>query len=214
MNQIATIPTDDNFATAASASNSVITGEILKFSKGRWLVGKGDANSMPDGTELQVLDVGVTWVKFLGEGQKPEYRSGWPIVPRKELGDNDQSLWEIDDKGEPVDPWKLQSLVYLVNPSDGSEYTFATSTVFGRKAYDRLTHQVATRRRGAPGAVPIVRLGTAYEQSRQWGSVPAPLFRVVGWRGESDGSPRSAAVLDMPRAVGTRHENLDDEIPF
>jgi hypothetical protein len=223
---VPTNPPVDNFAIAASSSSSVINGEMVRFNKGLYPVGKGGAASSLAGAVLQVIDVGITWIKFLGEGYRPEYRSGWPVVPREELGDNDRSLWKINpNSGEPIDPWTLQSLVYLVNPEDGSEYTFVTSSNYGRPAVDRLAAQVAMRRRGSPNALPIVKLETAYKQHRQHGVVQAPLFQIIGWRGETRGNAPAPAIGSAPNGSsgGTVIDNtprrdlrreLDDAVPF
>jgi hypothetical protein len=225
MSQVATIAADDNFATAAAASSSTIVGERLRFNKGRYLIGKGDANPLPARTELQVLDVQTAWIKFVA-GKVADQRIGWPIADREELDDYDEENWPFGPDGQRADPWVLQRMLYMVDPDNGAEYTFVTSSWGGRTSVDRLSHQIATKRRGAPGALPTVRLETRFQHSPKFGAVPAPSFVVVGWRGETpgnaslpvggmppnNGSSGSTAVLDMPR-VGSAGD-LDDEIPF
>ena len=67
---------------------------------------------------------------------------------------------------------------------------------------DRPTHQIATKLRAQPGVTPTVRLDVGFKRSTKYGSVPAPIFVVVGWSGER---PDSAVPLKR---------ELDDAIPF
>jgi DNA polymerase-1 len=49
-----------------------------------------------------------------------------PMPARHELGDLDQSLWRINDKGEPLEPWKRVAQLRLVRVEDGTPLIFET----------------------------------------------------------------------------------------
>lgn len=198
-NEITTTRATDNFALAASsAQGSQITGERLRFSKGQYLIGRGDFNELPEGTELQVIDVAAAWVKFEND-KVVDQRVGFPMCARDELGDTDERLWPMK-YGQPSDPWSNQRYLYLIDAESGAEYTFVTSSWGGRAAVETLVRQVYIKRAQMPGAVATVRLTVGYRRSPQYGNVPAPKFDVVGWSG---GEPARPGAVE-----------LDDEIPF
>ena len=193
----------DNFAIAASSSqSSAISGERLRFSKGQYLIGRGDAERLDIGTELQAIDIQAAWVKFL-DGKVVDQRVGFPMAERDELGDTDEDEWPMGFDGTPADPWSNQRYLYLIDPESGAEYTFITSSWGGRAAVETLARQVYVKRGSLPGAVATVRLDVGYKRSQRYGNVPAPKFEVVGWNGQAEPEPVSARVVD-----------LDDDIPF
>jgi hypothetical protein len=197
---LANIAASDNFALAAGGSqSSAIVGERLRFVKGQYLVGKGDYNPLPEGTELQAVDIAAAWVKFVDD--KPvDTRIGFPMAERDELGDNDPEEWPFR-YGAPADPWSNQRYLYLIDPKTGADYTFVTSSWGGRDAVTKLARQIAVKRAAVPGAVATVRLEVGFKRSQQYGQVPAPRFEVVGWSGGN-------------APVRTVAADLDDEIPF
>jgi hypothetical protein len=201
-NEITTIRGNDNFAMAAEAAQgSQIVGERLRFSKGRYLIGRGDFNALAENTELQALDIQAAWVKFSPEGKVVDQRVGFPMAGRDELGDTDEDEWPLK-YGEPADPWSNQRYLYLIDLESGAEYTFITSSWGGRAAVEALARQVHVKRSQMPGAIATVRLTVGYRRSQQYGDVPAPKFDVVGWSGGTGEAARPGAV------------ELDDEIPF
>lgn len=141
-NQLANITPSDNFAALAEASQaSVIVGERLRFSKGLYLIGRGDGVQLPIGTELLAIGIRAAWVKF-GDGKIVDQRVGFPMCERDELGDLDQDKWPLGRDGSPADPWNNQRYLYLVDPGSGTEYTFVTSSWGGRAAVEALARQV------------------------------------------------------------------------
>lgn len=198
--EIVTTQSFDNFAVAAAVSTGAIVGERLRFSKGRYLVGKGDHEQLPLGTVLQAIDVQAAWVRF-EDGRIVDQRVGYPMCDREELGDTDQEAWPRGFDGEPADPWANQRYLYLINPANGRDFTFITSSWGGRGAVEGLVRQVGNKRRYTPGALARVKLETVFRQSLKYGAIPGPKFTIVGWDGV-DGSV--AAERALP----------DDEIPF
>jgi hypothetical protein len=80
----------------------------------------------------------------------------------------------------------------------------------------------------APGACPIVQLGTKLIRSRSFGDVPRPHFEIIGWTGGSTpvevlppAAPATPALPApeaeaKPKRVGALagRADMDDEIPF
>jgi len=126
------------------------------------------------------------------------------MCEREELGDNDPSEWPYRF-GKPADPWSNQRYLYLIDPENGADYTFITSSWGGRDAVTKLARQIAMKRAGVPGAVATVRLEVGFKRSPEYGQVPAPKFEVVGWSGGGSSAPAPA------RSV---RDELDDDIPF
>ena len=50
---------------------------------------------------------------------------------RKDLGDLDESEWEIGDDGRRRDPWQFQNLLIMVDREGGEIYTFTTASKGG-----------------------------------------------------------------------------------
>jgi len=97
-NELTTRPTD-NFAAAAEASQSAIVGERVRFSKGLYLVGRGDGERLPTNIEFEVRDVQAAWVKFIG-GKVVDQRIGFPMCEREDLDDYDEEYWPGGFDGE------------------------------------------------------------------------------------------------------------------
>ena len=79
--------------------------------------------------------------KMRGEGR---------LLHRKELGDLDQSEWEVGPDGNRKDPWQNTRFVYLVDPVTAEAYTFSTSSWGGRQAVADLGEQIQRMRYDAP----------------------------------------------------------------
>ena len=123
----------DPFAAFAdSVAPKYILGKLLKFSKGDYLAGEA-SEIIPVGTKLIVAmdELLLGWVRW--EAGKPvEHRmvrvaDGMAPVRRSELGDDDESLWEKDDKGQIRDPWQLTQYLPAVDET-GEVFTFSTTT--------------------------------------------------------------------------------------
>jgi hypothetical protein len=201
-NDVTTYNTTNSFTIAAAASpQRALVGERLRFSKGRYLIGAGDTAELAAGTVLDCLDTTILWIKFI-DGKVVDQRIGYPVAAREELDDQDEADWPTGFDGKPADPWVLQQLLYLVDARTGAEYTFTTSSWGGRAAVDRLVHQVATKQRTHPDAMPTIKLEIGYKKSVKYGAIPAPVFTVISWSGE-----RGDKVVPLSR-------ELDDAIPF
>jgi hypothetical protein len=101
-------------------------GTFFKFAKDGRFRKTSDDEEIPEGKELVVIydQIMGGWIRFCGKGNPPDRRMG-PIFggfmppKREELGDTDDSQWEIGLDGKPADPWQHQLLLPLQNPETG-----------------------------------------------------------------------------------------------
>ena len=178
------------------ASQSPMTGVMLKFSKGDWLLGP-DEESIDNGAKFTAVmeELTVGWIKWV-DG-RPEQQimgkvsEGYQPPRRKELGDDDESLWDVDDDNKPRDPWQFSNhLVLRTVGTDGSDekdlFTFATSSRGGINAIGELCKAYGKMMRQKPDEYPIIELGVdSYNHSnKQYGRIKIPLLELVDWEGK------------------------------
>jgi hypothetical protein len=217
-NNLATMQTDDGWGDAAAENTErIIKGMLLKFGDWRWTTGK-EGTEVEKGTELAALSTAAGWVKW-ANGKPIEYRmreEGRRLPERDELGDLDQSEWEIGPDGNRKDPWQNTRFVYLIDPTSAEAYTFSTSSWGGRQAVADLAEQIQRMRCGRPGAVPVVELDAA-PMPTKFGTKSKPFFKVIDWRGgepRNGGGPTPALVENPNHTPTVTSKALDDEIPF
>jgi hypothetical protein len=214
----------DGFDTVPDESRGVIRGEIVRYLDGHYVIGKTEP---ADGRELVVTGVTTAWVKWRGkEGKHRITEPGQYHPERDELGDLDQSNWEIGLDDRPKDPWQDTRYLYLVDPRTGEEFTFITASAGGRKAVGDLASQIRNFRQGNPGAVPVARLESTTWKTK-FGVKPRPSFKIIGWkrgRAEQVVNSNDTKKLAAPRVQDDdvppfedfvpEPEKIDDEIPF
>jgi hypothetical protein len=144
-----------------------------------------DGNRLND-AELIVIKVKRAWRKFIkddgGDGGHfmfiPPGPNGY-LCNRNELGDLDQSKWEVKFK-ELQDPWQNTRYLWMFDPVSAQPFTFVTTSGGGRHSIEsKLLPQIGIKRRLQPGVSPIVKLGWA-----PWGKQfpkSRPDFEVVRW---------------------------------
>jgi hypothetical protein len=136
---------------------ATLVGRLIKFSKeGKFVTPDDDAEIGDEIDFIALVDQTlIGWIRFNGQGEPPDrvaglLYDGFTLPPRASLGDNDPSTWEIGLSGQPTDPWQHQICLVLQNVETAALFTFATSSVTGRRAigvllrhYDRMqkTHQ-------------------------------------------------------------------------
>ena len=181
----------EEYGNAASMRN--IVGQLLKFSKGDWLVGQDNEELDPKTHLVACMDeMQIGWVKWV-DG-KPEENimgriiDGYQPKKRKELGDTDESEWEVDNDGKPRDPWQFNNLIIMRPPGlDAIEeedlYTFVTSSRGGINAVGELCKAYGKQMRLRPNDYPIIELGVnSYNHpNKEYGRIKIPLLTVVGW---------------------------------
>jgi hypothetical protein len=164
---------------------------LLKFSKGDWTAGEYN-DVVPEGSEFiaNMDEMLVGWVRW--QDNKPtdhvmgKVSEGYQKPRREALGDNDQSLWEIDDRGEARDPWQTTNYLLLMGtgPKDnGQLYTFTTSSRGGINQLGELCMKYGKALRQHEEEYPIVKIGSgSYAHSnKNYGRIKFPTFEIVGW---------------------------------
>jgi len=162
-------------------------GELLKFSKGDYTVGR-EGTELEPGTELvAVMDsLVVGWTKWR-DGMPVDERVGlvqtFQPPQRAELGDNDADLWERDDDDKPRDPWQFGNRLVMVGVEDQAVFTFTTSSRGGLSAVGELAKAYGRRLHAHPDEYPVVELGVSSYQHRvkSYGRIKVPVLRIASW---------------------------------
>lgn len=210
--QLAT-QTDTNpfLALGEAATQRSIVGDILKFQKGDFYAGK-DEREVDEGTRLVAVmdEMRIGWVKW--ENGRPTDQElgrvvdGYRPAVRSSLGDTDQTQWELDNSGQPRDPW--QTVIYVVLKEEGGNqfYTFPASSKGARTAVGLLATEYGKHSRMKPDEFPIVELGASSYQhpNKAYGRIKVPVLKVAGW------SPKDAALAALSAAAETNDADTDD----
>jgi hypothetical protein len=192
---------------------SSFVGALVKFSKdGKFVIAESGEEISPDKDFIALCDeVLVGWIKFNGQGEPPDRVMGLHydsfVMPEREtLGDLDESAWPAGLSGEPADPWQHQICLVLQDRENLELFTFATSSISGRRAVGNLLRHYERLRKSNPDDYPIVRLkpGGFNHRDPRVGWVATPTFAVVGR------APKASAA--KPDSSPSR--DMDDEIPF
>jgi hypothetical protein len=230
MSDIVTMNNDGFADDAADNAKRVIRGTLLKYSKNLWTLGQ-DKLPAPRDFRAVAIETRAAWVKWQ-DGKPVDYIwriLGRPLPGEDELPDQDQKLWERDEKGEPKRPWQNTRFLHLIEPSTFEAFTFSTQSFGGRMAVGELSDRIQLTRIARPGARPIITLGTSsyvVSSRRHLGQIPRPLFTIVGWVG---GQPKDEASPMVPKeivkpsapspakvpATPSMHgDDMNDEIPW
>ena len=185
---------------------------MIKFSKDGKFVTADNDEAVDEAAEFIVLadETLVGWLKW-NEDAPPDrvmglLYGGFTVPPRGELGDMDESKWELGLDAKPADPWKHQNYLVLQRTDTDELATFVTSSKTGRRACANLLRHYNRMKHTYPDAYPVVRLKPSGFQHRddRVGWVPTPAFAVVGR------APRGAAAKPDTTPGG----DMEDEIPF
>jgi hypothetical protein len=157
---------------------------LLKFVKGKYKV-QDDEVSIGREFIAHANQLTTGWIKFQNnavvERRMGRRADGFVPPERDEIGDLDQSQWEVSD-GVLKDPWTLQCLIPFEDPESGEVVVFTTSSIGGRIATEALAREWAKRiQRTKSRAMPIVRLGVTQMKTKKFGEVARPNFEIVGW---------------------------------
>jgi hypothetical protein len=225
---LATVGDDDAFAAYANAvAPRNIIGTLLKFSKGDYLAGEEGA-PVEAGT-LFTANVGellVGWVRW--SASKPtdhlmlRVADNKPLPKRADLGDLDQTAWELDGAGTPRDPWQFTNYLPLLNET-GELFTFVTSSRGGIGAIGELCRRYSRHHRRHPDVLPIVALEVdSYQHKvKDYGRIKFPKFTPMGWAPKSKfDEALIAAGFTVSESEPTElqppstADELSDEVPF
>jgi len=200
---------DDGWSDFANDYSETLTrGDLLKCSKGHWLLGQ---ERLPEGTKLVATGAAAAWIKWgLDENgkQKPVdekiRKKGQPMPDRVDLDDPEAQIPGLD--GKPRYAWQNTRYIYFVDPETAATCTFSTATWEGRRAAIALGDQITTMRTARPGVSPIVELHSAPYQNK-FGMQMKPVLKVVGWVGGRTADPKQLKALP-------KNADMDDACPF
>jgi len=213
-------------------SERLIHGSLLKCIDGRWST--ADINEMT-GRRLLALMTAKAVQHWQAQGVIQTIVEG-PDTPLPDVEQLNaqipQSEWETGLDGQPRAPFQKEYVVYLLDPSDASLYTFANSTVGAKIAHTRLVDRVSWMRAMRGAAVfPLVVLDAKQMKTKKVGIKLRPEFTIVDWRNLGGPDKLAIAPPTQPTAPGgesaaepaapgepvkapTAGEVLSDEIPF
>jgi hypothetical protein len=215
----------------AEARNAL--GTLLKFKKGHYFVGKGeDEVEVTDETRIAHVEATMRgYVKFF-DGKRVAQQigrvaDGYKVPPRKALGDNDESEWELDKAtSKRKDPWALQYYLPMEDPENGEIAIFVTGSDGGVEAVLKLCD---TFGKNAERGLPVIKLAVTSYNHQDWGRVFKPDLQVISWDSSvivtpppasgnpppASGNPPPAPAKDDPISTGRPRKNdMDDDIPF
>jgi hypothetical protein len=184
----------------------------FKFAKDHRYRRVSDDEEVPLGKEFIVIydQIMVGWIKFLEKGTPPESRmgrlfGGFMPCPRPDLGDTDQSLWELGLSGAPADPWLSQILLPLQAVADGELHLFGTTSITGRNAVGRVIDECRKMQRHDPDNYPVIKLalGSFQHRDERVGRVVVPAFPRIG----------KAPISGVAAATTSLADDMDDGIP-
>jgi hypothetical protein len=134
----------------------------------------------------------VGWIKW-GDGRPIEHLMGRvvdsPVIARRsELGDMDQSLWEVDDQNRPRDPWQPGNYMLLKGLKDNAIYTFACGSRGGTNCIGEVSKAYGKVYRQHGDEFPVIALGvdSYMHKNKQYGRIMTPELKIVGWAPRSE----------------------------
>jgi hypothetical protein len=202
---------DDPFATLAN-NMSAQEGEYLKFAKNHWTSGK-DEEPM-DGKELVAdltnLMIGCRrWEnKKITDQHAGLVADGYRPPQRNDLGDLDESKWEVDANGKRKDRWVYGFYLQLVDPVTGEAYVWTASSHGAKQEIGNFVRAFTKQRKKNPAyTVPVVKLASDYYRHKDYGRVDVPKLEIVDWRS-------SETVAAIPAPDGSDDAEMNDAIPF
>jgi hypothetical protein len=212
---------DDGFAVAERGGTNLIKGILTKFSDSVYRASKTEVvQQAPDGPAFVVVGIVTAWVTWKSGKPSHKVTHNGQIHPyREDLGDLDQSEWEIGIGGLPSDPHRDTRYVYLVNLRSGKTYTLVGDTIGMRQAVGELKDAIAIVRQARPGALPVVQLATTTMKTK-YGMRPRPSFEIIDWRGDTPTADQFQQQvqqqLEQHVAGGNERSDapFDDEIPY
>ena len=218
---------------AADKSNRMFVGTLVKFAKGKWLMGPDRDLISPSQRFVAVMDtLTVGHMKWFGgkpiDSKMGLVADGFRPVHRNELDDLDSETWETGEKGDRVDPWQETTLVVFASPAAPNDLlTFTTGTVGGQGAIGALceAHSLSTE---GVGQYPVVTLAAdSYPHKiKSRGDIDFPVFKIVDSveagpfnamvaeaRGGAGFIPTSPPALEGPIAVAIARQAPEPPMP-
>jgi len=218
--EIVPINLSDPFAAYADAiAPQYIIGEMLRFSKGDYIVGQNDTVSIGTTFTVNLDELMAGWIKWLDN--KPvehimvRVADGAPPKKRSDLGDDDKTLWELDNQGKARDPWQFTNYLPLMNEK-GELFTFTTSSRGGLGAIADLSRRYARHR----NVFPVIALNVdSYQHKiRELGRIKFPVFEPAGYAPKNDFLTALAGAgliaAEPETAEADPKDEFNDQVPF
>ena len=191
---------------------AAIVGRLIKFGKEGTFITADDDAAVAEGTEFTVLadQTLIGWLRFRDDAPPDRVMGllydGFRMPQRAELGDVDPANWPAGLSGAPEDPWRHHIYLVLQHADTAELFTFATSSMTGRRAAGNLLRHYDRMQRTHPNELPVVKLrvGGFQHRDERIGWVSTPVFAVVGR------APRDSVAKPDTSTQG----HLDDVIPF
>ena len=187
-----------------------IAGRMIRFTKDKWITADNDEAISDNDDFIALADQTlIGWIRFNGEGEPPDrvmglLYDGFVMPPRDSLGDADPAEWPLGLDEKPQDPWQHQ--INLVLQRGDELFTYATSSVTGRRCAGLLLRHYDRLRRTNPDMYPVVKLkiGGFQHRDERIGWVKTPVLAVVGR------APRESTAKPNPSLAA----DLNDQLPF
>jgi hypothetical protein len=181
---------------AAYGQEAASGGTFLKFAKVEWQKGQ-NSEEVALGTQLvaNMAELSIGWIRW-ADGKPAERRlgllaQGYKPEPRDALGYADQSQWETDKEGKPIDPWSFTNELPVADPETGEQLTMSVSSKGGIGAIGNLCKAYGKEYRQRDGQVPVIELQRDSYIHSEYGKTYVPLIPIVGWM-ENSGVPQPA----------------------
>jgi hypothetical protein len=190
---------------------SAVRGMEIKYTTEKdWTQGY-DGESAGEVGDLVFVEAAEGW-RFLLKSHPMEFLLREPGKPRPPRPDThtDKNSWTVYND-EARDPWNYVGILHFISIATGTTYNYIVSTVGGKRARDELFEQIRSMRQMAPGALPIVRLGST-SMKTGYGTRQRPMFKIAGWqKPKSNGNKQIEA---QAAEIETIDNPFDDEVGF
>jgi hypothetical protein len=232
-----TTVTDNDAAALANVARELqpsdLVGLPLKFVKGKWFIRESREKEHEVGaTDMFVVDplsYAEGWIRW--QDKKPTHKlyarrvDGFVSPPRHVLPEAEEHQWPMGAKG-PEDPWQRVQFLLLKEVTTDQLLTWQVSSWGGSGAIGELLDSWAADYKNHPGEAPVVILQSWDKPNADWGKIPTPRLKLVGWQPFGEGATppgdpaRTALVrqallaLPKPDAAPARKRgtDMDDEI--
>jgi hypothetical protein len=224
-----TLPEDDDPYGAVANEGGGQFGRILKYVKGEW---SHAASPIALGTEfLALVNEALRGDVRFEDGKPVEQRIGLirehaKFGRRADLGDMDESLWEKDKSGRPVDPWSPQTYLPLIHCENGDLYCFIFRSAGAKQTFRDLCRAYSVYRKTT--MLPVVSLQTDRYNHPDYSWIDIPILKIERWEDSGDVAPdpdggANAKVIGESKAGDAdiikadepvRVDRADDDPPF
>jgi hypothetical protein len=167
---------------AINMEERLIHGVVLQCNDGRWFT---QDNPDMSGRRLLALSTGTALQRWCGQesidtivgngkgGGLPDVNELNAAIPRDQ--------WELGLDGQPRPPWQRQYIVYLLDMTDASLFTYINSTVGARIAVTRLIECVGWMRALKGAEVFPVITTDSRPMKTAFGTKMRAEFTIVEW---------------------------------